>query len=199
MYIFAKVLFIIEYIYKDKILMSEIELSLLTQLFRVYSIGLCIGAASIAMVFYFYVVAKGNTAQSQNIMMHIVYTILHVGMVLIACSELTEMLYNNHMGNTGYWANNPELFIRLTIFGVILGNAYAMEYKGMDIWLGLIVAGGSWYAYFFLSTLGETNETYFTLLASYASWLMIFGLGIALLKTLLTHKQKTYLANEIYS
>ena len=179
--------------------MSEIELSLLTQLFRVYSIGLCIGAASISMVFYFYVVAKGNTAQSKNIMMHIVYTILHVGMILIACSELTEMLYNNHMGNAEYWTNNPELFIRLTIFGVILGNAYAMEYKGMDIWFGLIVAGGSWYAYFAFSTLGETNETYFTLLVSYISWLIIFGMGIALIKALLTRKQKIYLGDEVYS
>lgn len=179
--------------------MSEIEFSLLTQLFRVYSIGLCLGAASIVMVFYFYFVAKGNTVESQNIMMHIVYTILHVGMVLIACSELTEMLYNHHIGNMAYWTNNPELLIRLTIFAVILANAYAMEYKGMNIWFGLIFAGGSWSAYFFFSRLGKANDSYFTLLGNYVSWLILFAMGLALLRFLLSRKHKTYLAHQVYS
>ena len=96
--------------------MSELGIYYLANLFRTYTVGLCLGVSSIAMTFYFYVVAKGRTDQSQNIMMHIVYSVLRVGMVLVMFSELTIILYNYHINNFIYWTDNPELFIRLTIF-----------------------------------------------------------------------------------
>ncbi len=63
--------------------MLEIEISFLSQLFRIYTVGLCLGVSTIAMTFYFYVVAKGHTDKSQNVMMNIVYTVLRVGLVLV--------------------------------------------------------------------------------------------------------------------
>ena len=41
--------------------MPEIEVLFLAQLFRNYTVGLCLGVSTIAMTFYFYVVAKGQT------------------------------------------------------------------------------------------------------------------------------------------
>ncbi len=179
--------------------MSEIEISFLSQLFRVYTVGLCLGVSTIAMTFYFYVVAKGRTEKSQNILMNIVYKVLRVGMVLVMCSEVTVIIYNYHINNFIYWTDNPELFIRLTIFGVILSNAIAMEYRKISMWLGPVFAGGSWYCYFFFSIWIETETTYSVLLAGYAAWLTAFGICLALFRIYLTRKQKSYLGDGAYA
>ncbi len=179
--------------------MLEIEISFLSQLFRIYTVGLCLGVSTIAMTFYFYVVAKGRTEKSQNIMMNIVYTVLRVGMVLVMCSEITVIIYNYHINNFIYWTNNPELFIRLTIFGVILCNAIAMEYRKISMWLGPVFAGGSWYAYFFFSVWIETESTYPVLLAGYMAWLTGFGVCLALFRIFLTRRQESYLGDGAYA
>ena len=77
--------------------MQEIEIYFLSQLFRTYTVGLCLGVSTIAMTFYFYVVAKGKTDKSQNVMMHIVYRVLRIGMVLVMCSELSLIIYNYYI------------------------------------------------------------------------------------------------------
>lgn len=179
--------------------MLEIEIYFFAQLFRIYTVGLCLGVSTIAMTFYFYVVAKGKTDKAQNVMMHIVYTVLRVGMVLVMCSEITMIIYNYHINNFIYWTDNPELFIRLTIFSVILCNAIAMQYRKISMWLGPVFAGGSWYAYFFFSVWIETESTYSILLAGYASWLVVFGSCLALFRIFLTRRQKSYLGDGAYA
>ena len=178
--------------------MTEIEVLFLAQLFRNYTVGLCLGVSTIAMTFYFYVVAKGHTDASQNAMMHIVYTVLRVGMVLVMSSEITMCIYHYHVNNYIYWTDNPELLIRLTIFGVIVVNAIAMQYRKISMWLGPIFAGGSWYSYFFFSVWIEKESTYLTLLLGYAVWLSVFGTLLTLLRFVLTRKQKTYLGDGSY-
>lgn len=178
--------------------MTELEISFLAQLFRTYTVGLCLGVSTIAMTFYFYVVAKGKTEKSQNVMMHIVYTVLRVGMVLVMVSELTTIIYNYYINNFIYWTDNPELFMRLTIFTVIVCNAFAMEHRKISMWLGPVFAGGSWYAYFFFSVWIETETTYSNLLLGYIAWLTFFGCCLALFRIYLTRKQQSYLGDGAY-
>jgi hypothetical protein len=175
--------------------MSDIEISFLAQLFRTYTVGLCLGVSTIAMTFYFYVVAKGRTEKSQNVLMHIVYRVLRVGMVLVMTSELTNVIYNNYINNGTYWTNNPELFIRLTIFAIIVCNAFAMQHRKISMWLGPVFAGGSWYAYFFFSVWIETESSYLSLLQGYLIWLTFFGCALALFRVFLTRKQISYLGD----
>lgn len=179
--------------------MSELEIYYLASLFRIYTVGLCLGVSSIAMTFYFYVVAKGRTDKSQNVMMHIVYSVLRVGMVLVMVSELTMIIYNYHINNFIYWTDNPELLIRFTIFTVIVCNAFAMQHRKISMWLGPVFAGGSWYAYFFFSVWIETESTYSVLLAGYVAWLTIFGLCLAFFRIFLTRRQKSYLGDGAYA
>lgn len=179
--------------------MLEIEIYFLAQLFRTYTVGLCLGVSTIAMTFYFYVVAKGQTEKSQNVMMHIVYTVLRLGMVLVMTSELTMIAYHYYTNAFIYWTDNPELFMRLTIFAVIICNALAMEYRKISMWLGPVFAGGSWYAYFFFSVWIETETTYSTLLIGYIAWLTVFGSCLALFRIYLTRKQKSYIGDGSYA
>lgn len=178
--------------------MSDMEILFLSQLFRNYTVGLCLGVSSIAMTFYFYVVAKGRTEKPQNIMMHIVYKVLRVGMILVLLSETTVVIYNYHINNFIYWTDNPEFFIRLTIYSVIVCNAFAMQHRKISMWLGPVFAGGSWYAYFFFSVWIETESTYSRLLFGYILWLTFFGVCLALFRVYLTRSQKSYIGDGAY-
>lgn len=171
--------------------LSEVQILFLTQLFRTYSVGLCLGVSTMAMTFYYYVVYKGFTLPEENKMMHIVYRVLRIGMTLALLSEFTCFLYNYHIHNFIYWTDNPELFMRLTIFSVIVINAFAMEYRWINMWFGPVFAGGSWYAYFFFSVWYETETTYSVLFTGYLLWLTGFGIFLAVLRLLLTaHHRK---------
>lgn len=178
--------------------MSDDVLSMLSLLFRIYTVGLCVGVSTIAMTFYFFVVAKGRTEPAQNILMHVVYTVLRIGMVLVMVSELTTFLYNFHIGNSVYWTDNPELLMRLSVFTVICCNAFAMQHRKVSMWLGPVFAGGSWYTYFFLSVWVETGFSYGTLLMSYIGWLVIFGLLLAALRIYLTRDQNNRIGDGAY-
>lgn len=169
--------------------MSEIELYYLAQLFRTYTVGLCLGVSSIAMTNYFYVVSRGGTEPAENRMMHIVYTILRIGMALVVTSEITTLVYYYHVDNFIYWTDNPEFLMRITIFSVIVINAFAMQYRKISMWLGPVLAGGSWYAYFFFSVWIETESTYSTLLGGYIAWLTFMFVFLSCLRLYLTRNQ----------
>lgn len=170
--------------------MTEIELHFLTHLFRTYSVGLCLGVSTIAMTFYYFVVSKGHTSAEENRMMHIVYTVLRIGMTLAILSEIALFSYNYHIHNFIYWTDNPELLMRITAFSVIVINAFAMQYKKITMWLGPVLAGGSWYAYFFFSIWIETEATYPVLFVGYLCWLTLVAAFLAVLRVVLTRNKE---------
>lgn len=168
--------------------MTELELFYLSQLFRIYTVGLCLGVSTLVLTFYYFVVAKGHTDPAEKRLLHVAYNVLRIGMVLVVTTEFTTFIYNYHVHNFIYWTDNPELLIRLTIFSVIVLNALLMQYHKISMWLGPVFAGGSWYAYFFFAVWIETESTYSTLLTGYLGWLCVFGLFLAALRLLLTRK-----------
>ena len=170
--------------------MNEIELYYLTNLIRTYAVALCLGVSTIAMTNYFCMVAKGSTKPAENGMMHIVYTVLRIGMVLAVLTEITTLMYYYHVDNFIYWTDNPELLIRATIFSVIVVNAFAMQHRKITMWLGPVFAGGSWYAYFFFSVWIETESTYSLLLAGYIAWLGFMFVFLGVLRLYLTRGQR---------
>ena len=169
---------------------EELQYFYLAQIFRHLTVGLVLGTSTIALTFYLYVVAQGKTEPAQNKMMHIVYTVLRVGMVLVLVSELTCFMYNYHVDNFVYWTDNPELLMRLTIYAIIVINAFAMQFRKITMWLGPVIAAGSWYAYFFFSTWVETESTYPTLFVGYLIWLAIAFVIINGLRLYFTRNQK---------
>jgi len=168
---------------------DELQYFYLAQIFRDLTVGLVLGTSTIALTFYLYVVAQGKTDPAQNKMMHIVYTVLRVGMVLVLISELTCFMYNYHVDNFVYWTDNPELLMRLTIYAIIVVNAFAMQFRKITMWLGPVIAAGSWYAYFFFSTWIETESTYPTLFVGYLIWLAVAFVIINGLRLYFTRNQ----------
>lgn len=175
--------------------LSELSWLYTAQLARFLAVGLCLGTSTVVMTMYFYLVAKGKTESAEKKIMHILYTILRVGMVLAIVTEVTCILYHYHVDNFLYWTDNPELLMRLTIFSVIIVNAFAMQHHKITMWLGPVFAGGSWYAYFFFSVWIETHATYSVLLVGYLIWLGIMFLLLAALRMYLTRNQNSRLGD----
>ncbi len=170
--------------------LEELQTFYLAHLFRTYTVGLVLGSSTMALVFYLYVVAKGKTEPAENRMMHIIYSVLRVGMVLVLVSEFTCFLYNYHIDNFVYWTDNPELLMRLTIYSIIVVNAFAMQFRKISFWIGPVIAAGSWYAYFFFSTWIETESTYPVLFVGYLIWLSIVFVIVNGIRLFLTRNQK---------
>ncbi len=160
-----------------------------SELIRFFSVGLCLGTSTVVMTLYFYLVAKGKTEPSEKKIMHVLYTILRVGMGLAVITEITGFIYNYHVDNFIYWIDNPELLMRFTIFSVILADALAMQNHRISMWFGPALAGGSWYGYFFFSVWVETETTYPVLLAGYVSWLLCVFIFLTALRLYLTRNQ----------
>lgn len=171
--------------------LNELSLIYASQLVRFLAVGLCLGTSTCVMTMYFYLVAKGKTEEAEKNMMHILYTILRVGMVLAVLTEITTFMYFYYADNFVYWIDNPELLMRITIFGVICANAIMMQKKWVSMWLGPVFAGGSWYAYFFFSVWIETESTYGVLLAGYVAWLVFIFAFLTSLRLYLTRDQKS--------
>lgn len=79
--------------------------------------------------------------------------------------------------------------MRLTIYSIIVVNAFAMQFRKITMWLGPVIAAGSWYAYFFFSIWIETESTYPVLFMGYLIWLSIAFLIINGIRLLLTRNQ----------
>lgn len=161
-----------------------------------YAVGLSVGASTFAMVFYYYVVAQGQTHLEQRKLMHIVYFVLRIGMMLIVVSEFVKFEYNYQINNYLYWMANPEVYMRLTIFSVIVVNAILMHKRLISMWIGPVLAGGSWYAFFFFSVFVDIRWVdmgydYFTLLSGYLLWLAAVGVFLTGLRVYLTRNHVT--------
>ena len=160
-------------------------------LFHQFAVGLSVGASTFALIFYYYVVAQGSTLPEQRKLMHIVYFVLRVGMVLIVFSEFFVFQYSYQVNNYLYWMHNPEVFMRLTIFLVIVVNAILMHKRLISMWFGPAIAGASWYAYLFFSVFVdirwvEFDLGYSVLFIGYLAWLVFVTLLLALLRVKLT-------------
>lgn len=167
-------------------------------LFHQFAVGLSVGASTFAMIFYYYVVAQGNTHPEQRKFMHIVYFVLRIGMMLIILSEFAMFQYNYQVNNYLYWMNNPEILIKATIFAVIIVNAVLMHKHMISMWFGPALAGGSWYAFLFFSVFVDirwvdTGYDYSSLLMGYIAWLAVVTVALAGLRVYLTrdHQAQT--------
>lgn len=168
-------------------------------LFHQYAVGLSLGASTFAMVFYYYLLAQGQSTAEQHKMQHVVYFILRIGMTLIVISEFVLFEYNYQVNNYLYWMANPEVLIRATIFSVIVINAVLMHKRMISMWIGPVLAGGSWYAFFFFSVFVDIRWVdlgydYTTLLMGYMMWLVVVGVLLAMLRIYLTRNLQAKLA-----
>lgn len=131
----------------------------------VFSLGLTLGVGSstFALIFFISGLRDGVIDQSERRFLHIVFTVLRIGMALIFVG-LVLALFGTHAFSLVPWV----LLLIITV------NAVLMHKKMMPMRFGPVIAGGSWYALFFVTTtpLGSLPGPVLTVL--YGAFLTLF-------------------------
>lgn len=110
-------------------------------------ITLGVGSSTFALTFYFAALRDGKIDESERRFLHIVYFILRIGMTLIATGLALSLLGEPIL-------EHPQTYLFAWILlGIITLNAIGMTLRFMPMKYGPVIAGGSWYSLFFLTSL----------------------------------------------
>ncbi len=142
---------------------------------------LAIGSSTFAVVFYFAAITDRVIDPSERRFMHIAYRVLRIGLGLIVATSVFRAIEHYTAGDISYFSTSFWFLVFLLL--VIIGNATAMTYHRVPMWLGPALAGGSWYAYFFIYTLRPTTLSFFVMLAGYVLWIAIVVLVFRVLRS----------------
>lgn len=146
------------------------------------SITLGVGSSTFALTFYILALTDGNVDASERRFMHTVYFVLRIGMALIALG-LIASLFGAPL------ADGLTYTLQWALLAVITINAILMTVHVMPMKYGPVIAGGSWYSLFFVTTLPVATWGTPTIIASYAGVLVFLYVLLNVLKALLHPKK----------
>jgi hypothetical protein len=134
-----------------------------------FSLGLTLGVGSstFALIFFIKSLKDGVMDETERSFLRVVFTVLRIGMVLIAVGLAGFLLVGAIPEQTAYLLECVLLFI-------IILNAVLMDKRIMPMKFGPIIAGGSWYSLFFVSKLPVSAYSYATVAAAYVVFLIVF-------------------------
>ncbi len=135
----------------------------------VFTIGLTLGVGSstFALIFFIKSLQDGVMNDTERSFLHVVFTVLRIGMVLIALGLAGFLLLDAVPEQTAYLLECALLFI-------IVANAILMDRRIMPMRFGPIIAGGSWYSMLLVTKLPVYAYPYTTLVIAYIVFLIIF-------------------------
>jgi len=134
-----------------------------------FSLGLtwAVGSSTFAITFYMVALSDGTIDPSEKRLMHTVYHVLRIGQALLILALIGFALQPGFVVTNVYIA-------QWFLIGVVVLNGLLMTKHVMPMRFGPILAGGSWYALFFVSTL-PFNETPLWIIATiYIGFLAFF-------------------------
>lgn len=142
----------------------------------IFTIGqtLGVGASTFALLFYIMATQDGTIDSSEKRFMRAVYVILRIGMVVIAIALGFKLLLDVTLSSV--------YLMQMTLLGVITLNAFLMTKRLISMRIGPVLAGGSWYMLFIISTLPLAEYSFTTLLVAYAVFTTIFYIVFTLLR-----------------
>lgn len=135
----------------------------------VFSLGLTLGVGSstFALIFFIKALRDGVMDQTERSFLHVVFTVLRIGMLLIAVGLGGFLLFDAIPEPTAY-------VVECALLGIIVVNAILMDKRIMPMRFGPIIAGGSWYSMFFATKLPVYAYSYMTLALAYIAFLVAF-------------------------
>lgn len=113
----------------------------------IFDVGLTLGVGSstFALLFYIMALMDGDVDPSERRFMHAVYTVLRIGMFLIALGLILSLFVTIE--------TSFQYIAQWTLLIIITLNALGMTFKVMSMKYGPVIAGGSWYSLFLVSAM----------------------------------------------
>lgn len=147
-----------------------------------FALGLAVASSTYAIIFYINGIQDGVIDPSERRFMGIVYTVLRIALAVIVATQL--ILVSSYIPDgIPMLLANPLFVMSWVLVGVIVLNAVLMQFHKMPMSLGPVLAGGSWYALFILSTWpGPFPLNLVELAGAYIGFLVLFGVVFTLIK-----------------
>jgi hypothetical protein len=142
-------------------------LQVLVDLFFTIGLTLGVGSSTFALIFFISALKDGVIDDSEKRLLHIVYTVLRVGMGILILTILAKIA-------TTTLPFPQTLLAQAFLMCVITVNAILMTYKVMSMKFGPILAGGSWYSLFFVTQLTPSHINQWALFEYYILFLTVF-------------------------
>ncbi len=140
---------------------------------REVGLTLAVASSTYALIFYYKATADGKVDETERSFLHIVYRVLRIGLLLLIAAEAIGVIMYHYYGSSAEYFYTPVFYARVTLLGVIVSNAFLMQWRLMPMWLGPALAGGSWYAYFLLNTIPLYVYSYAELFRFYVGFLVL--------------------------
>lgn len=154
-------------------------MSLYEFLVVVHIIGtvLGVGAATFAEIHYLRFASDDIITDDEKKTLATTYTVLRFGLFLLVVSGFSFLLYYRL---TEYVEplTRPSFWAKMTIIGVLIGNAWALQARLMPLAVGSALSLTSWYGALVLGVIGTTSTSYLALLFYYAIAVVLVGLGL---------------------
>jgi hypothetical protein len=155
-------------------------LQIITPILLTIGQTLGVGASTFALLFYIMATQDGVIDSSEKRFMRAVYVVLRIGMVIIATALVLKYLAGT--------ATTPIYLMQLTLLGIITLNAFLMSKRLISMRIGPVLAGGSWYSLFLISTLPLNNVSLGKIFIGYCIFLVFFYASFSFIKSF-TSKQ----------
>lgn len=161
-------------------------MQLILDLIGTFGLVLGVGSSTYALTFFHQSIADGVIDATEKRFLHTVYRVLRIGIVLLTVHTLGTIAL--------LVASHTPLFldiipwIHLTLITVIIGNALLMDRHLIPMWLGPAIAGASWYAYFFATTLAPLCFSFLTFGIWYLCFIVLFILILRILREFIVKK-----------
>lgn len=125
-----------------------------------------VGAATFAEIHYTRFNADDIITDDEKKTLATTYTVMRTGLFLLIVSGFSFLLYYRLTEYTEPLMN-PAFWAKLTIIGVLVGNAMLLQMRALPISVGAPISLTSWYAALILGVIGKTNATYAQILILY--------------------------------
>jgi hypothetical protein len=144
----------------------------------IFTIGqtLGVGASTFALLFYIMAAQDGVVDSSEKRFMRAVYVVLRIGMAVITIALALKFFLGTFM--------TPVYLSQIGLLGVISLNAYLMTKRLISMRFGPVLAGGSWYSLFLVSTLPLSGVSFVKIVIGYGLFLILFYAIFSLAKSL---------------
>jgi hypothetical protein len=139
-----------------------------------------VGASTFALIFYIMATQDGVIDASERRFMGAVYVVLRVGMVLIALALVGRLFVGIPLDSVGN--------MQWLLLGIITLNAVLMSMRKMPMRFGPVLAGGSWYSFFLVSTLPLSLMSLWILGLLYVAFLSLFFIAFTVLRNVFKGK-----------
>lgn len=148
-----------------------------------------VGAATFAEIYYTRFNSDDIITDDERKTLATTYFMMRVGLFLLVVSGFIFLLYFRLTEHVAI-LTSPSFWAKLTITGVLVGNALLLQAHLIPFAIGTTISLVSWYGALVLGVIGKTSFTYLEILTGYVAAILTVGILLELVRGYLHNSKK---------